>query len=66
MRDIRVKEMFRKIYQNDFCEEVHLSPRGIFGDMEEISKNDKMFLAIAERETKKFDENYEVLLPYRD
>ena len=34
--------------------------------MEEISKNDKMFLAIAEKKTKKFDENYEVLLPYRD
>ena len=66
MRDIRVKEMFRKIYQNDFCEEVHLSARGIFGDMDKISKNDKMFLAIAEKKTKKFDENYEVLLPYRD
>ena len=49
MRDIGVEEMFRKIYHNDFCEEVHLSTRGILGDMEEISKDDKMFLAIVEK-----------------
>ena len=46
MRDIGVEEMFRKIYQNDFCEEAHSSIRGILGDMEEISKDDKMFLTI--------------------
>ena len=66
MRDIGVEEMFRKIYWNDFCEEVHLSTRGILGDMEEISKDDKMFLAIVEKGTKKVDEHYELLLPYRD
>ena len=66
MRDIGVEEMFRKIYRNDFCEEVHLSTRGILGDMEEISKDDKMFLAIVEKGTKKVDEHYELLLPYRD
>ena len=66
MRDIGVEEMFRKINQNDFCEDVHLSTRGILGDMEEISKDDKMFLAIVERGTKKVDEHYEVPLPYRD
>ena len=58
--------MFRKIYQNDFCEEVHISARSIFGDMEEISKDNKMFLAIVEKGTKKVDENYDVPLPYRD
>ena len=66
MRDIRVEEVFRKILQNDFCEEVHLSTRGILGDIEEISKNDKMFLAIVEKGTKKVDDHYEVPLPYRD
>ena len=30
--------MFRKIYQNDFCEKVHLSTRGILGNMEEIEE----------------------------
>ena len=34
--------------------------------MTEISKDDKVFLAIVERGTKKFDEHYEVPLPYRD
>ena len=58
--------MFRKIYHNDFCEEVHLSTRGILGDMEEISKDDKMFLAIVEKGTKKVDDHYEVPLPYGD
>ena len=66
MRDICVEEMFRKIHQNDFCEEVHLSTRGIFGDMDKISQDDKMFLAIVEKGTKKVDEHYEVPLPYRD
>ena len=66
MRDIRVEEVFRKILQNDFCEEVHLSTRGILGDIEEISKNDKMFLAIVEKGPKKVDDHYEVPLPYRD
>ena len=66
MRDIGVEEMFRKIYQNDFCEEVHLSTRGILGDMEEISKDDKMFLAIVEKGTKKVDDHYEVPLPCGD
>ena len=34
--------------------------------MEEISKDDKMFLAIVEKGTKKVDDHYEVPLPYRD
>ena len=58
--------MFRKICQNDFYEEVNLSTRGILGDKEEMSKDDKMFLAIVEKETKKFDDHYEIPLPYRD
>ena len=33
--------------------------------MEEISKDDKMFLAAVEKDTKKVDEHYEVPLPYR-
>ena len=66
MRDIGVEDMFRKIYQNDFCEEVHLPNRGILGDIEEISKDDKMFLAIVEKGTKKVDDHYEVTLYYRD
>ena len=66
MRDIGVEEMFRKIYQNDFCEEVHLSTRGILGDIEEISKDEKMFLAIVEKRTKKIDDHNEVSLPYED
>ena len=66
MRDIGVEDMFRKIYQNDFCEEVRLPNRGILGDIEEISKDDKMFLAIVEKGTKKVDDHYEVTLYYRD
>ena len=65
MRGVGVEEIFRKIYQNEFCEEVHLSTRGILEDIEEISKDDKMFLAIVER-TKKVADHYEVPLPYRD
>ena len=34
--------------------------------MEEISKGDKMFLAILEKGTKEVDKHYEVPLPYRD
>ena len=34
--------------------------------MEEISKDDKMFLVIVEKRTKKVDDHYEVPLPYRD
>ena len=51
---------------NDFCEEVHLSARCILGDMEEISKDDKMFLAVVEKGSKKVDEHYEVPLPCRE
>ena len=56
--------MLGKIFQNDFCEEVDLSTRCILGDMKEISKDDRMFLAIVEEGTKKVDEHYEVPLPY--
>ena len=58
MRDIGGEEMLRKIYHNDFCEEVHLSTIGVLGDMEEISKDDKIFLAIVEKGTKKVDDHY--------
>ena len=58
--------MFRKIYQNHFCEEVHLSTTGVLGDIEEISKDEKMFLAIVEKRTKKVDDHNEVSLPYED
>ena len=61
MKDIGVKEMFRKIYQNNFCEEVDLSTTGILGDMKEISK---MFLTIVEKGTKKINEHYKIPLPY--
>ena len=64
MRDIGVEEMFRKIYQNNFCEKVHLSIRGILVDMKEISKDDKMFLTIVEKGTKKVNEHYEIPWPY--
>ena len=66
MRDIDVEEILRKIYQNEFCEEVHLSTRCILGDMEELWKDDKMFLAVEKKGTKKVDEHYEASLPYRD
>ena len=61
--------MLKDVQENlseKFCEEVHLSARGILGDMEEISKGDKMFLAILEKGTKEVDKHYEVPLPYRD
>ena len=64
MRDIGVEEMFRKIYQNNFCEKVHLSIRDILVDMKEISKDDKMFLTIVEKGTKKVNEHYEIPWPY--
>ena len=38
---------------NDFGKEVHLSTKAILGDMEEISKDDKMFFAIVEKGTKR-------------
>ena len=66
IRDIGAEEMFRKIYHNDVCKEVHLSIRGILGYMKGISKDDKMFLAIAENGIKKVDEYYEVPSPYRE
>ena len=56
--------MFRKIYQNNFCEEVDLSTSGILGDMKEISKDDKMFLTIVEKGSKKINEHYKIPLPY--
>ena len=64
MKDIGVKEMFRKIYQNNFCEEVDLSTSGILGDMKEIYKDDKMFLTIVEKGSKKINEHYKIPLPY--
>ena len=66
MRDIGVEEMFRKIYQNNFCEEVHLSIRGILGDMKKIPKDDKMFLTIVEKGIKKVNEHYEIPWRYWD
>ena len=65
MRD-GAEEMFRKMYQNDFCEDVHLSTRGILAYIEEISKDDQMFLAIVKKGPKKIDDHYEVPLSYRD
>ena len=53
-----VKRCSGKSYHNDFCEEVHLSTIGVLGDMEEISKDDKIFLAIVEKGTKKVDDHY--------
>ena len=66
-KDIDIGEMFREMYHNAFYEEVHLSARDVLRDMGDIlSRDDKMFLVIVEKDTKKVYEHYEVPLPYRD
>ena len=54
--DNGVEEAFWKIYHNISCEYLNLPARGIPGDMEEISKDYMIFLAIVEKGTKKADD----------
>ena len=54
MRDVGIDKMFRKIYYNDFSEEVLQQPE-TFQNMEEISKYDRMLWTIIEKGTKKVD-----------
>ena len=50
--EIGVKEMFERIFHNDFSEIKQLQLKEI-GNIEEISREDKKFLKILEKGTKK-------------
>ena len=65
MRDIGVKRCSGNLSEWLLWGSSSISQRYPW-DMEEISKDDKMFLAIVESGTKKVDEHYEVPLPCRD
>ena len=63
--EIGVKEMFERIFHNDFSEIKQLQLKEI-GNIEEISREDKKFLKILEKGTKKNGNHYEVPLPFTD
>ena len=63
--EIGVKEMFERMFCNDFSEVKQL-PLNIIGKIEEISREDKKFLNILETGTKKNGDHYERPLPLKD
>ena len=63
--EIGVKEMFERIFHNDFSEIKQLQ-LNIIGNIEEISREDKKFLKILEKGTNKKGNQYEVPLPFAD
>ena len=60
-----VKEMFERMFHNDFSEVKHLQ-LNIIGNIEEISREDKKFLKILETGTKKNGNHYKMPLPFKD
>ena len=62
--EIGVKEIFERIFHNDFSEVKQLQ-LNIIGNIEEISTEDMKFLKILETGTKKNGNHYEVSLPFK-
>ena len=62
---IGVKEMFKRMFDNDFSELRQLQ-LNIIGNIEDISREDKKFLKILETGTKESGNHYEVSLPFKD
>ena len=60
-----VKEMFERMFHNDFSEMKQLQLK-IIGNIGEISREDKKFLKILETGTKKNGNHFEVPLPFKD
>ena len=63
--EVGVKEMFERMFHNDFSE-VKQQQLNIIGNIEEISREDKKFLNILDTGTKKNGNHYEVSLPCKD
>ena len=62
--EIGVKEIFERIFHNDFSEVKQLQ-LNIIGNIGEISTEDMKFLKILETGTKKNGNHYEVSLPFK-
>ena len=62
---IGVKEMFKRMFDNDFSELKQLQ-LNIIGNIEEIFREDKKFLKILETGTKESGNHHEVSLPFKD
>ena len=60
--EVGVKEMFERMFDNDFSEVKQLQ----LSNIEEISRKDKKFLKILETGTKKNGNHYEKPLPFKD
>ena len=60
-----VKEMFERMFHNDFSEMKQLQLK-IIGNIGEISREDKKFLKILETGAKKNGNHFEVPLPFKD
>ena len=58
--------MLERMYYSDFCECNHLQMKSIFGNIEDISREDRKFLDILETGTKKDGAHFEVSLPFRN
>ena len=59
--DVGVKEMFARLYHNEFSEEGHIPINSILGNIEEISKEDKRFIDILQSGTTKNGSHFELL-----
>ena len=63
--EIGVKEIFKIMFHNDFCEVKQLQ-LNIIGNIEDLSREDKKMLKILETGAKKNGNHYEVPLSFKD
>ena len=62
--ETEIKEMINKMYESDFTEP-KLENKSIMG-IDELSIEDKKFLALLDKETKMVDGHYQVPLPFKE
>ena len=63
-KDMSIEQMFEQMYYSDFTEKGAQIEK-IDGNLEQLSKNDRIFLEILDAGTKKNRNHYEVPLPFK-